>query len=54
MEIDSKLIDFDPFFKNIQATFITFVSTDFLENNNNYNEGNIIINSKEEKMLLES
>ena len=53
MEIDSKLIDFDPFFKNIYATSITFVSTDFLENINNYNEGNIFINSKEEKMLLE-
>ena len=53
MEVDSKLIDFDPFFKNIYATSITFISTYFLENINNYNEGNIIINSKEEKMLLE-
>ena len=54
MDIGSKLIDFDPFFKNIYATSITFVSTDFLENINNYNEGNILINSKEEKMLLEN
>ena len=54
MENDSKLIDYAPLPKNIYTTSITFVSTDFLENINNYNEGNIIINSKEEKMLLEN
>ena len=54
MENDSKLIDFAPLPKNIYTTSITFVLRDFLENINNYNEANIIINSKEEKMLLEN
>ena len=54
MENDSKLIDYAPLPKNIYTTSITFVLTEFLENINNYNEGNIIINSKEEKMLLEN
>ena len=54
MENDSKLIDYAPLPKNIYTTSISFVLTDFLEHKNNYNEGNIIINSKEEKMLLEN
>lgn len=39
--------------KNIIVTSITFVLVDFLENVSNYCEGNIAINSKEERMLLE-
>ena len=38
---------------NIVVTSITFVLTDFLENVSNYCEGNIAVNSKEERMLLE-
>ena len=53
MDNDSKYIDYAPLPKNIYITSITFVLLDFLENIKNYNEGNIIINSKEEKMLLE-
>jgi len=54
MENDSQLIDFTPLPNNIYTTSITFVLEDFLENAYDYNEGNIIINSKEEKMLLEN
>ena len=39
--------------QNIIVTSITFVSTEFLENINYYYEGNIVINSQEERMLLE-
>ena len=39
--------------KNVIVTSITFVLVDFLENVSNYCEGNIAINSKEERMLLE-
>ena len=39
--------------KNIIIKSITFVSVQFLENVKDYVEGNIVINSKEEKMLLE-
>ena len=38
---------------NIIVTSITFVRTKFLENINYYYEGNIVINSKEERMLFE-
>ena len=38
---------------NVVVTSITFVLVKFLENVKNYVEGNIMINSKEEKMLLE-
>ena len=41
-----------PSSQNIAVTSITFVLTDFLENINNYYEGNIVLNSKEERMLL--
>ena len=39
--------------KNIIVTSITFILINFLENVSNYCEGNIVINSEEEKMLLE-
>jgi hypothetical protein len=38
---------------NVVVTSITFVLVKFLENVKNYVEGNIMINSKEERMLLE-
>lgn len=39
--------------KNVVVTSITFVLVKFLENVSEYCEGNIMINSKEEQMLLE-
>lgn len=39
--------------QNIFVINITFVLVDFLENISNYNEGNITINSQEERMLLD-
>ena len=39
--------------KNLIITSITFVLVDFLENISHYYEGNIAINSKEERMLLD-
>ena len=39
--------------KNVVVTSITFILVKFLENVKDYYEGNIMINSKEEKMLLE-
>ena len=39
--------------KNVVVTSITFVLVKFLENVSEYCEGNIMINSKEERMLLE-
>ena len=39
--------------KNLIVTSITFVLVDFLENISHYYEGNIAINSKEERMLLD-
>ena len=39
--------------KNVVVTSITFVLVKFLENVSKYSEGNIMINSKEEQMLLE-
>ena len=39
--------------QNIIVTSITFVLVNFLENVSNYYEGNITINSKEERMLLD-
>ena len=39
--------------KNIFVTSISFVLLKFLENVYDYCEGNIVINSKEERMLLE-
>ena len=39
--------------KNVVVTSITFVLVKFLENVSKYCEGNIMINSKEEQMLLE-
>ena len=38
--------------KNIVVTSVTFVLTSFLENINNYYAGNIVIYSKEERMLF--
>jgi len=40
--------------QNVIVTSITFVKVRFLENITNYFEGNIVINSKEERMLLEN
>ena len=40
--------------QNVIVTSITFVRVRFLENITNYFEGNIVINSKEERMLLEN
>mgnify|MGYP002626075222 CR=1 FL=1 len=54
MENVSHLIDYAPLPNNIYTPSITFVLADFIENTNDYNEGNIIINSKEEKMLLDN
>ena len=39
--------------QNIVIKSISFVKVDFLENVNDYVEGNIVVNSKEEQMLLE-
>ena len=39
--------------QNIFVININFVLVDFLENISNYNEGNITINSQEERMLLD-
>ena len=39
--------------KNVFVTSITFILIDFLENVTNYFESKIVVNSKEEKMLLE-
>ena len=39
--------------QNVIVTSITFVKVKFLEKIENYIEGNIVINSKEERMLLE-
>ena len=39
--------------KNIVIKSITFVKVNFLENVKDYIEGDIVVNSKEEKMLLE-
>ena len=39
--------------KNIIVTSISFVLIDFLDNVSQYCEGNIVINSEDEKMLLE-
>lgn len=51
---DNDLIYRVPSEKNIFVTSITFVKAKFLENINYYYEGNIVINSKEERMLLEN
>ena len=40
--------------KNIIITSISFVSVNFLDNISSYCDGNIMINSNEEKMLLET
>ena len=40
--------------QNVIVTSITFVKVKFLEKIENYIEGNIVINSKEERMLLEN
>ena len=40
--------------KNCYVTSITFILIDFLENVTNYYESKIVVNSKEEKMLLEA
>ena len=39
--------------KNIFVTSISFVLINFLENVSSYYDGDIVINSKDEKMLLE-
>lgn len=39
--------------KNCFVTSITFILIDFLENVTNYYDSKIVVNSKEEKMLLE-
>ena len=39
--------------KILLLKFITFVKVNFLENVKDYIEGDIVVNSKEEKMLLE-
>ena len=39
--------------KNIDIKSVTFVSVTFLENVKDYVEGDIVVNSKEERMLLE-
>lgn len=39
--------------KNCFVTSITFILINFLENVTNYYESKIVVNSKEEKMLLE-
>ena len=38
---------------NVIINSLTFVSVEFLDNANNYNEGEILVNSKEEKDLLD-
>jgi hypothetical protein len=50
---DDDLIYRIPSEKNIFVTSISFVSVNFLDNVTDYVDGNIMINSKEEKMLLE-
>ena len=39
--------------KNVFVTAIAFVLIDFLENVTNYYDSKIVVNSKEERMLLE-
>jgi len=56
VEVDDENIDYIyrvPQEKNIVIKSITFVKVNFLENVKDYIEGNIVVNSKEEKMLLE-
>ena len=50
---DDDLIYRIPSEKNIFVTSISFVSVNFLDNVTDYVDGDIMINSKEEKMLLE-
>ena len=54
VQSDKDLIYRVPSSNNIYVTSITFVKAQFLENINYYYEGNIVINSKEERMLLEN
>ena len=51
---DDDLIYRVPSEQSVVVTSITFVLVKFLENVKEFYEGNIMINSKEERMLLEN